>query len=86
MGGSITLQSRPGEGTTVTVKLPFKIGKQDDLKPAAQVKGNISFKGLRALIVEDNELNMEICLLYAGKQRYGGDPRCRRTFRLLELF
>lgn len=65
MGGSITLQSRPGAGTTVTVKLPFKIGKQDDLKPAAQVKGDISFKGLRALVVEDNELNMEIacCML-----------------------
>ena len=60
MGGSVTLQSRPGAGTTVTVKLPFKIGKQDDLKPAAQVKGDISFKGLRALVVEDNELNMEI--------------------------
>ena len=65
MGGSVTLQSRPGAGTTVTVKLPFKIGKQDDLKPAAQVKGDISFKGLRALVVEDNELNMEIacCML-----------------------
>ena len=65
MGGSITLQSRPGAGTTVTVKLPFKIGKQDDLKPAAQVMGDISFKGLRALVVEDNELNMEIacCML-----------------------
>lgn len=65
MGGSITLQSRPGAGTTVTVKLPFKIGKQDDLKPAAQVKGDISFKGFRALVVEDNELNMEIacCML-----------------------
>ena len=65
MGGSVTLQSRPGAGTSVTVKLPFKIGKQDDLKPAAQVKGDISFKGLRALVVEDNELNMEIacCML-----------------------
>ena len=60
MGGSVTLQSRPGAGTSVTVKLPFKIGKQDDLKPAAQVKGDISFKWLRALVVEDNELNMEI--------------------------
>ena len=65
MGGSVTLQSRPGAGTTVTVKLPFKISKQDDLKPATQVKGDISFKGLRALVVEDNELNMEIacCML-----------------------
>lgn len=65
MGGSITLQSKPGEGTTVTAKLPFKIGRQDDLKPAVQVTDDISVKGLRALVVEDNELNMEIacCML-----------------------
>ena len=35
-------------------------GGIQSVKPAAQVKGDISFKGLRALVVEDNELNAEI--------------------------
>ena len=40
-------------------------GGIQSVKPAAQVNGDISFKGLRALVVEDNELNMEIacCML-----------------------
>ena len=40
-------------------------GGVQSVKPAAQVMGDISFKGLRALVVEDNELNMEIacCML-----------------------
>ena len=64
MGGSVTLQSKIGVGTTVTVKLPFKIGQEEATHRVTDFK-NVSIKGIRALVVDDNELNREIaqCIL-----------------------
>ena len=64
MGGSVELQSKIGVGTTVTVRLPFKIGQEEVTHRAFELK-NVSVKGVRALVVEDNELNREIaqCIL-----------------------
>ena len=59
MGGTIELRSEPGAGTTATVKLPFKVGEQSDVS-AVGVPDGVSVKGIRALVVEDNELNTEI--------------------------
>ncbi len=59
MGGDIELQSRFGEGTTAMIKLPFKIGTQEMIIHAP-VRERVSIEGIRALVVEDNELNMEI--------------------------
>ena len=64
MGGTIGVESRQGEGTTFTVQLEF------DLNPAeppaatdAQPLTDIS--GMRVLVAEDNDLNLEIarCML-----------------------
>ena len=64
MGGAIGVESRLGEGTTFTVQLEF------DLNPAeppaatdAQPLTDIS--GMRVLVAEDNDLNLEIarCML-----------------------
>ena len=68
MDGSIELKSKVGVGTTVIVKIPFKIGTQDEnsnLSDKSVSLDDYSVEGMRALVVEDNELNMEIarCIL-----------------------
>lgn len=59
LGGNIELKSKKGIGTTVTITIPFKIGQPRKVEKKRDYK-NISVKGLRALVAEDNELNMEI--------------------------
>ena len=68
MDGSIELKSKIGVGTTVVVKIPFKIGAQDKISNSPDNSVSLedySVEGMRALVVEDNELNMEIarCIL-----------------------
>ena len=57
--GTICLESEKGVGTIATVRIPFKIGIPDDINAVQDYK-TISLQGLRVLLVEDNELNMEI--------------------------
>ena len=51
------MTSKKGIGTTCVVKLPFKISRETEIRRPEE---NISVAGLRALVVEDNELNMDI--------------------------
>lgn len=59
MDGEISFESERGIGTVFTVKLPVQIDRTyyqlSEKKDPSQV-----MKGLRILLVEDNELNMEI--------------------------
>ncbi|MBO5473887.1 MAG: response regulator [Lachnospiraceae bacterium] len=59
MGGSIRFVSRKDEGTTFYITLPFEIN-QEAQQEAEQKKEKVSVEGLRILLVEDNDLNMEI--------------------------
>ena len=63
MDGRIELKSKIGVGTTVVVKIPFKIGVQDKISNSPDnpvILEDYSVEGMRALVAEDNELNMEI--------------------------
>lgn len=59
MGGTIKIESKKNAGTTVITTIPFEIGVADEIKRPVNYD-NISLNGLKVLIAEDNELNMEI--------------------------
>ena len=61
MDGTINIESQKGKGTKITISIPMKWSEettsnvidQKDVKPQ-------SLKGMRVLLVEDNEMNREI--------------------------
>lgn len=57
--GTIEIESKKNQGTTVVMTIPFEIGEAPVVE-TADSNEDISLKGMRALIAEDNELNMEI--------------------------
>ncbi len=60
MGGTITFESKEGEGTTFVIRVPFKIDLDADKREEQKCVSEKSIKGLHILLAEDNELNMEI--------------------------
>ena len=65
LGGTIKVESTLGEGTDITYQLPLKIDKnaseQSESQNCAGVK---NLEGMKILLVEDNEINMEIAEFY----------------------
>ena len=60
MDGTITFESKEGEGTTFVIRVPFKIDSDADNREEQKEISEKSIKGLHILLAEDNELNMEI--------------------------
>lgn len=62
MGGGMSFTSTLGQGTTFTIRLPFEQCKRSEIPQAVRVDAVDvdAVRGLRVLLVEDNELNAEI--------------------------
>lgn len=62
MGGIIKLESKKGIGTTAIIKVPFELGDTDTVGSIDYE--NVPTNGVHALLVDDNELNIEIAKFF----------------------
>lgn len=58
MGGEVSVKTEQGKGSTFTLVLPLRLASEAQVCREELMPRDIS--GLRALLVEDNELNLEI--------------------------
>lgn len=85
MGGTIQVKSEPDKGTQFTLDFWMDVVQEAACAPVLAEEKDISIEGVRVLLCEDNELNMEIAvyLLEAG----GAVVDCARNgSEAVELF
>lgn len=60
LGGTLELESALGKGTKVTFRIPLDVDLEAHTKKEDIDYSKINFDGIKALLVEDNDLNAEI--------------------------
>ena len=63
MGGTITVDSRKGVGTTFTVEIPMELTSAEKVEKTKRSVQNNDLKGIKVLLAEDNDLNAELATL-----------------------
>ena len=69
MGGDITVQTEKGKGTEFTITVDFPLAEPEE-EICSGERDEISFKGMRALLVEDNMINMEIAQMLLNQEGF----------------
>lgn len=69
MDGTITIQSRLGEGSTFIVQIPTRIASEEEAQPK-RAEEHLNLDGYKGsiLLAEDNELNAEIAMELLGEE------------------
>lgn len=60
MGGTITVESQKGVGTTITVEIPVEITDAEHVISQKQYSQSKNLEGIKVLLAEDNDLNAEL--------------------------
>ena len=63
MGGTITVDSRKGVGTTFTVEISMELTNAEKVEKTKPLVQHNDLKGIKVLLAEDNDLNAELATI-----------------------